>query len=965
MAENSKLPKMRLLVLVAALSAGLGQFGIAAQAENAKVSERDILDQAVALYEKLYGQEVEVPSAISDSTEDPILAKAVVLGFANTDELDSIADGAALRKQDVMTVLYKTIIDFDDSFALSTEEVDEIMNRCYDNALIDEQNRVGYAFMIKHGIIIDTSNSEPNKEINWDSCKILVNVLYDLFMQDISFDVNGAEVRIGSSIDSVTDILGEPDRIDKSDYAFDWYVYNSDYNSFMMIGVEEGRICAFYSNSSFSFAGIGSGDDYTKIYKYLDLDPDSFRFYEDGNGKLDTVIYNPYYKTTGIEENSSEIRAAELVDMINANRAKNGLDAVSISSELWRTAGQMAVQPKYINAARDTLNEHIMDDAEHESGYDIFSIYSKLLKSNNECFHEGVTAVGAGTSILDDSSVMASIICNSARLTDDIYSTSSEDIEVLPTVEPTAAPTEAPTAEPTETPSVSPEPAAQAAAEEPEVSDTVFSTISSIVLSSDTAASGAVALDAESAAATAEPADIPAATTVNGISSAISTAAKTAASDSVPAEAPEAAATAAPTEAPTPEPGSPEIISPAGEEVIGEGEDVTVELKESTADEYFVQIYSIEDDDYIVNSYIKTADTKLTFESSLFEAGKDYSIKVSAVKPDGTAEGKEFIIQYGEAPANSVMVTTSETATDNDFIDLAWESDIYHDFVIDVYNTDGQLILSQPVADAKSARINNLDPGEYYIYVSAVRRGDKSVVKINDNINITVELPEPVITEYILENGERFYPVYEDKEMGLVYFYDEDIVDVDVTDRNGNAATVKRKKITEKEVKATAKYKALAAAQQRVEYFEGSDELQITKPTTVSMISAPGLSSASGNAICQEAAKYLGVPYLWGGTTPSGFDCSGFVQYVFRSLGIEISRTTYTQVNEGVPVSKNELQPGDLIFFGSGLNVHHVGIYVGNGMMIHAPYTGTVIQYQSIDTPYYASEFSCARRFTY
>ncbi|MGM9935966.1 MAG: C40 family peptidase, partial [Candidatus Ornithomonoglobus sp.] len=681
---------------------------------------------------------------------------------------------------------------------------------------------------------------------------------------------------------------------------------------------------------------------------------DSFRFFEDGNGRLDAVIYNPHYKNTELAENSSDTRAAELVDLINANRVKNGLDTVSISSELWQTAMQMASQPKYINTAHDTLNEHIMDNAEHEAGYDICSIYAKLLKNNNECFSSGITTVGVGTSILDDYAVMASITGDSVHLTGDTYSTSSEDIAVLPTLEPTEAPTEAPTEEPTETPEASTEPEEQTDAENTENSDTVFSTISSIILSS-----GKSTPASNIPAAAVIPTSGPTESTISDTSNAADTSAVP-----VTTETPEPSVTAAPTEVPTPEPGCPEIVSPADEEIVNGGQDVVIELKESVADEYFVQIYSIEDDDYIVNSYIKTTDTKLTFDASLFEAGKDYSIKISAVKPDGASDGEEFTVQYGEAPENSVQVTAAKTTTDNDFIELSWESDMYHDFVIDIYNNDGELLLSQPVTDAKSAKINNIDPGDYYIYVSAVRRGDKSVVKTNGNVNITVELPEPVLTEYILEDGEKFYPIYEDEEMGLVYFYDEEIVDVEVPDGTEDTTTVKRKKITEKSVKATTKYKALAAAQQKVEYFEGSDELQITKPTTVSAISASGLSSAGGDAICLEAAKYLGVPYVWGGTTPNGFDCSGFVQYVFKSLGIDISRTTYTQVNEGIPVSKDELQPGDLLFFGSGLNVHHVGIYVGNNTMIHAPYSGTVIQYQSIDTPYYTNEFSCARRFT-
>ena len=103
--------------------------------------------------------------------------------------------------------------------------------------------------------------------------------------------------------------------------------------------------------------------------------------------------------------------------------------------------------------------------------------------------------------------------------------------------------------------------------------------------------------------------------------------------------------------------------------------------------------------------------------------------------------------------------------------------------------------------------------------------------------------------------------------------------------------------------------------------------------------------------VLDTAAKYLGVPYLWGGTTPSGFDCSGFVQYVLRENGISITRTTYTQWdNDGVYVSRSELEPGDLVYFGSSSAPHHVGMYVGNGMYIHAPQTGDVVKYSSLDS---------------
>ena len=94
-------------------------------------------------------------------------------------------------------------------------------------------------------------------------------------------------------------------------------------------------------------------------------------------------------------------------------------------------------------------------------------------------------------------------------------------------------------------------------------------------------------------------------------------------------------------------------------------------------------------------------------------------------------------------------------------------------------------------------------------------------------------------------------------------------------------------------------------------------------------------------AVVNEAKKYLNIPYVWGGTTPAGFDCSGLTQYVYNhALGIDITRTTYTQVEQGIPVSVSDLKPGDLIF----PNAHHVQLYIGNGQVLHAPHTGDVVR---------------------
>lgn len=103
--------------------------------------------------------------------------------------------------------------------------------------------------------------------------------------------------------------------------------------------------------------------------------------------------------------------------------------------------------------------------------------------------------------------------------------------------------------------------------------------------------------------------------------------------------------------------------------------------------------------------------------------------------------------------------------------------------------------------------------------------------------------------------------------------------------------------------------------------------------------------SADADALINYAMRFIGVPYVWGGTTPSGFDCSGFTQYVFgHAAGIGLGRTTYEQINDGREVSRENLQPGDLIF----PSEHHVAIYIGNGQMIHAPHTGDNVKIASV-----------------
>ncbi|MFG2603752.1 NlpC/P60 family protein [Streptomyces sp. NPDC048514] len=120
---------------------------------------------------------------------------------------------------------------------------------------------------------------------------------------------------------------------------------------------------------------------------------------------------------------------------------------------------------------------------------------------------------------------------------------------------------------------------------------------------------------------------------------------------------------------------------------------------------------------------------------------------------------------------------------------------------------------------------------------------------------------------------------------------------------------------------------------------ESREALEPAGPTT-----APNGRAAA--AVSYAYAK-LGSPYVWGATGPSAFDCSGLVQAAYRSAGLSLPRTTYAQINAGRRVSRAELQPGDLVFFYSGIS--HVGLYVGHGQMIHAPNPSAPVRLAPID----------------
>jgi cell wall-associated NlpC family hydrolase len=119
---------------------------------------------------------------------------------------------------------------------------------------------------------------------------------------------------------------------------------------------------------------------------------------------------------------------------------------------------------------------------------------------------------------------------------------------------------------------------------------------------------------------------------------------------------------------------------------------------------------------------------------------------------------------------------------------------------------------------------------------------------------------------------------------------------------------------------------------------------------------------SKGNEVVNYAYKFLGKPYVYGAAGPNAFDCSGLTQYVYNKFGICLSRTTYSQVSEGTRVNRNDLRPGDLVFFNTEGSISHVGIYIGNGEFIHAPRTGKPVMVSSLSDGYYSQSYATARR---
>lgn len=130
-------------------------------------------------------------------------------------------------------------------------------------------------------------------------------------------------------------------------------------------------------------------------------------------------------------------------------------------------------------------------------------------------------------------------------------------------------------------------------------------------------------------------------------------------------------------------------------------------------------------------------------------------------------------------------------------------------------------------------------------------------------------------------------------------------------------------------------------------------------------VSSPGATRQKpslGTQLARTATEMIGVPYVYGGTTPDGFDCSGLVYYSYQQAGMKVPRTSQEQYRAARRISLSKAKPGDLLFFRGDRKISHVAIYIGNGYFVHAPSSGKTVSVASINDTYYREHFDRAGR---
>jgi len=292
--------------------------------ENSLTLRGEYIGKLVDIYEEMTHREISTDGdkPIFENCHEKIV-KAWKLGIIGNNDIAFYYNESNIQYQKVLQLLYDTITLAKPDFKMDINEAGFYLNNCYDNVYIDNECMLGYAFAYKYNL---QESIAPDTFVDNEVIDRLVDKTRKIFTNGRGLKIGVNEIKIGMSRTELIRMSGNPNRMEKSGGVSEWYVYNSNYNNFVMVSVYENVVSGFFTNcGSFDINGIKSGS----IYEDEDEDDDAVTYYIDGNGRIDGIYYNVY------DEGMNRIYAEkDIADIINSARAKNGLSELVINNDI-------------------------------------------------------------------------------------------------------------------------------------------------------------------------------------------------------------------------------------------------------------------------------------------------------------------------------------------------------------------------------------------------------------------------------------------------------------------------------------------------------------------------------------------------------------------------------------------------------------------------------------------------------